>query len=212
MKQLLWLSLMASTAFWLFNLDINGPTASPATAMASILLAVAFSIAGFWNTKAVMDKRYAAVIVPLALSSFIVPYPYNSGLIIAAAALLVALMMPELSQTWLGMLFSGAVLMVQTLSLAVYYLFAPDYHQVGWLSSTISALSSMTGMESASREGTVLIFAQKNLFPFTATLEKLGFYPWILILAGAVVLISLTSESTRASLKGILGFLAVSLA
>ena len=203
---------MASTAFWLFTLDINGPTAIPLAAMASLLLAVAFSIAGFWKTDASMDKRYAAVIVPLALSSFIVPYPYNSGPIIAAAALLLSLIMPELKQTWLGMLFSGAVLMVQTLSLAIYYSSAANYHQAGWLSPIISALSTLTGMDAASREGTVLVFAQKNLYPFTVTLEKLGFYPWILILAGAVVLIYLTSEDMRRSLKGILGFLALSLA
>jgi hypothetical protein len=53
----------------------------------------------------------------------------------------------------------------------------------------------LTGLGNASNNGLVYVYAQKNLFPFTVTLEKLGFYPWFLIFVGAATLIFLTSQN-----------------
>ena len=78
------------------------------------------------------------------------------------------------------------------------------------LSSALAVLSGLTGLEAVSSQGMLVISAQKNIFPFNVTLEKLGFYPWILILAGSVVLIFLISRDISASMKRILGVLLAS--
>ena len=126
MRQLLWLSLIPLTAFWLFSIDINGPASAPLPAIASILLGLTFSISGFYETRAQMDNRYSAVLAPLILSCLIIPYPYNAGLIICVAAFVFSLMAPELRPIWLGALFSGVVLILQSLALTIYYLFASN--------------------------------------------------------------------------------------
>lgn len=196
MRGFLWLSLIPLTAFWLISLDIYGPAQGPVQLMAaaSILLGVILSVVGLWREEAVIDRRYAVVLVPLALASLVIPYPYNVGLIICALALIVSLAVPDLKSAWLGTLFAGSVLALDALALGAYYIFAPSHHDATLLTAPLTYLLRLSGLDTASNQGAVLIHSKDGIFPFTVTLEKLGFYPWILIFAGAMVLILLTSK------------------
>lgn len=210
MKQLLWLSLVLLTAFWLFAVDIYGITSSPVPAITWLIVGIAISIFVFSRTEAVSSNGFKFVLLPFVPSCFVIPYPYNVGPIITFAAILVSLIAPKLRMIWVGLFYTGAVLIVQSLALLIYYIFAPNYHETGWLASLLAYISSLTGLEATSSNGMVLVSAQQNVFPFTVTLEKLGFYPWILIFMGSVIIIFLTSRNASISLKRILNILILS--
>lgn len=211
MRQLLWLSLIPFTAFWLFSIDIYGFEISNVYSALSILLGLAISIIASRDEEVIIDRRYIVAVLPLAISSFIIPYPYNTGLIVVALALTVFLLGPKFKTVGIGALFSGIILTSQAFILPLYYIIASSFHQLGWLSFVISLLSNLTGLETSSSNGMVFVSGQGSIFPFTITLEKLGIYPWILIFVGAVVLILLASPSISASVKPILGIFLISI-
>jgi hypothetical protein len=91
MKRLLWLSLIPLTAFWLFSVDIYGLLPSQPLAVLSVLLGIAISVLGFSGIDASFDRRYGAILLPLVLSCLVIPYPYNAGLMVSAAGILIAL-------------------------------------------------------------------------------------------------------------------------
>ena len=94
-----------------------------------------------------IDKRYAVVLAPLILSCLIIPYPYNAGLIITAVALVISLIAPKFRPLWLGTLFSGVVLILQSFALSIYYILAPNYHDAGWLSPILAVLSGLQDLK-----------------------------------------------------------------
>ncbi len=201
MKKFLWLSLIPLTAFWLFSVDIYGLLPSPPLAASSILLGIAISVLGFWKNDATFDKRYGVILLPLVLSCLAIPYPYNAGLIVSAAGFLMALMASRFCMVWLGTIFAGAILALDSLALSIYYIIAPNYHSASWLAWSIAYLLRLTGLDSADNGGLIFVFAQDKVFPFSVTLEKLGFYPWILIFAGSLMIIFLISRGAFEFLK-----------
>jgi len=201
MKKLLWLSLIPLTAFWLFSVDIYNLLPSQPLAVSSILLGTAISVLGFRGIDASFDRRYGAILFPLVLSCLVIPYPYNAGLMVSAAGLLIALMASRFRMVWLGTIFTGAILISDSLALSIYYIIAPDYHSASWLAGGIAYLLRLTGLDSADNGGMVFVFAQDKVFPFTVTLEKLGFYPWILIFVGSLPIIFLMSQSILVFLR-----------
>lgn len=214
MRQLIWLSLIPLSAFWLFSLSIYGTEPSLTYSILSILLGIIISLLAFRGDEVIGDKRYTVtapvLILPLAISSFIIPYPYNAGLIAAALALLIFLLGPRFRALGLGVLFCGIILTAQAAVMPLYYITAPSYHSIGWLSPIVSLLSNFAGLKAASSDGMVLVLGQGNIFPFTVTLEKLGIYPWIIIFVGAAALILLISQSVSAAVRSILGILFIS--
>ncbi len=201
MKQFLWLALIPLAAFWLFSVDIYGQRASPVLGIASLLLGIAISLISFWRTDASIDRKYGALLLPLLLSCWAIPYPYNAGLIVCTIGLAVALLAPRLHLFWLAAIFSGIVLILHSLTLSIYYLLAPNYHFALSLASGIAYILDLTGIEAAANAGVVFILAQEKVFPFTVTLEKLGFYPWILIYVGSLLILFITAQNTTSFLK-----------
>ncbi len=201
MKQLLWLAVIPLAAFWLFSVDIYGQTTSSILGISSLLLGIAISVISFWRTDASIDQKYGAILPPLLLSSWAIPYPYNAGLIICIVGLAVALVAPRLVMIWLAAIFSGTVLILQSLALSIYYILAANYHFAGALASGIAYILDLTGIDAAANGGVVFILAQEKVFPFTVTFEKLGFYPWILIYVGSLLILFIISQNIFSFLK-----------
>ncbi|MDD4653532.1 MAG: hypothetical protein PHQ34_15020, partial [Methanothrix sp.] len=200
-KQLLWLALMPLAAFWLFSLGIYGQATSSLMSASSLLLGIALSITSFWRADAAIDRKYCTILLPLILAAWAIPYPYNAGLIVCIAGLAVALAAPGLRSLWLAALFSGAVLSLQSLAVSIYYLLAANYHSASVLASGLAIILERTGIQAAANGGAVFVFAQEKVFPFSATLEKLGIYPWILIYAGSLLILFMISNNAAKFLK-----------
>jgi len=257
MKGSLWLALVPLTAFWLFSVDVYGFAPEPQVAILSVLIGIALSSMGFIGTEIELDLRYAGFALPLALSCFVVPYPYSAGLMLMASALIASLFgivtplrnttrqesirlrrniglkrnstqqeniglqenitLPKIvtlsegvKSLWLGTIFSGTVLAVGALVLALYYIVAPSHHDAGLLSPLVAFLSNMTGLDATSSGGMLFVYGLGRTFPFSVTFEKLGFYPWILIFGGAIALTCLTSPNALKASKRLLGLAAIS--
>lgn len=210
MKKFVWIALIPLVAFWLFSVDVYGTAPSITLGISSLLLGIAISILAFWKVDAAFNRNYGIILVPLIISCWAIPYPYNAGLIVCTFSFFVALMAPVLKMTsglrmiWIASEFSGAVLMLDSFVLAIYTLLAPNYHFAASLASTIAYILNLTGLQAAENAGMVFILAQGKVFPFTVTLEKLGFYPWILIYIGALVILFLVSHGITSFLKNAL--------
>lgn len=211
MKQMLWLSLIPLTAFWLFAVDIYGPSLGLVPALLAVLFGVALSVIGFWETAAIFNKKFLFLLIPLSVSCFVITFPYNVGLILCVSALLISWLAPHFKAIWLGFLFAGIIECIDALFLMIYYIFAPNNHQVEWLSFALSFLSDFTGMSAGSNDGLLFVYAQEKIFPFTVTLEKLGFYPWILIFIGSMMLLFLSSQDKHILLKRIISVILISI-
>lgn len=192
---------MPLSAFWMFSLGIYGQATSTILATSSLLLGTAISIISFWRVDAAIDRKYCAILLPLLLSVWAIPYPYNAGPIVCIAGLAVALVAPGLQWLWLAAIFSGTVLVLQSLALSIYYFLAANYHSAGALAPCIAYILDLTGIEASANGGSVFILAQEKVFPFTATFEKFGFYPWILIFAGSLLILFMISKDTTCFLK-----------
>ncbi|MDQ1262729.1 MAG: ABC-type uncharacterized transport system, partial [Euryarchaeota archaeon] len=199
--QFLWLALIPLAAFWLFSVNIYGQATSFVLGISSLLLGIAISVISFWSTDACFDRKYGAVLLPLLLSCWAIPYPYNAGLIVCTIGFAVALLAPGLSVIWLAAIFSGTVLILHSLTLSIYYILAPNYHFAGALASGIAHILDLTGIEAAANAGAVFVLVQEKVFPFTVTLEKLGFYPWILIYVGSLLILFMMSQNISSFLK-----------
>jgi hypothetical protein len=202
--QLLWLVLMPFAAFWLFSLGIYGQATSSLLCASSLLLGIALSIISFWKADAAIDRKYCAILLPMLLAAWAIPYPYNAGPITCIAGLAFALAVPDLSLLWLAALFSGAVLSLQSLAISIYYLLAANYHSASALAPGLACILDLTGIQAAANGGAVFILAQGKVFPFSVTLEKLGLYPWILIYAGSLLILFIISNNAANFLKSAL--------
>jgi hypothetical protein len=200
-KQLLWLALMPLAAFWLFSLEIYGQATSAFLSASSLLLGIALSIISFWRVDATIDGKYCVILLPMLLSAWAIPYPYNAGLVVCIAGLAVALAAPGLRLLWLSAIFSGAVLGLQSLSIAIYYFLAANYHSASLLAAGLAGILGRTGLLAAANDGAVFILAQEKVFPFSVTLEKLGLYPWILIYAGSLLILFMIANNAGNFIK-----------
>ena len=240
MRWVLWLSLIPLTGFWLFNLEIYGPSLDTKAALIMLLAGICLSIIGFWKAEVSWNQKFVFAAVPMAISSLVIPSPYNTGLIIASIALFLAFVGTGTKALWLkghnsrdnnrrghsnkgqdirgywiwsillGGLFTGITLGFQALVLAMYYITAPSHHDFGVLAPILSFASNLTGLAAASNEGIIFVYGLGQTYPITVTLEKLGFYPWILIFGGALILIGLASQNRQELLKRIFGLVGVS--
>jgi hypothetical protein len=201
MKQFLWLALIPLAAFWLFSVDIYGQAPNFVLGISSLLLGIAISVISFRGTDASCHKKYCAVLLPLLLSGWAIPYPYNAGLIVCAIGFALALAAPKLRLIWLAAIFSGTILILDSLTLSIYYLTAANYHFASGLASSIAYILDLTGIQAAANAGVVFVLVQEKVFPFTVTLEKLGFYPWILIYIGSLLILFMTAQNSSSFLK-----------
>ncbi|HPS91133.1 MAG TPA: hypothetical protein PKV33_03160 [Methanothrix sp.] len=200
-KQLLWLALMPLASFWLFSLGVFGQATSTLLCTSSLLLGIALSIISFWRMDAAIDRKYCAILLPLILAAWAIPYPYNAGPVVCIAGLAVALAAPGLRFLWLAALFSGTVLSLQSLAISIYYLLAANYHSASALAPGLAGILGRTGIHAAANGGAVFILAQEKVFPFSVTLEKLGIYPWILIYTGFLLILFMISNNAAIFFK-----------
>ncbi|VVB65014.1 ABC-type uncharacterized transport system [uncultured archaeon] len=211
MRQILWFSIISLTAFWVYSLGIYSSSTNQSLAIISIVMGLLISSIGFSKAEVVTHNNLIALVIPATIASILVHYPYNIGFIAIAFGLLIYFFKQELKSVWLGILFSGVVLSAQAFILSVYYIIAPSYHDISWLSAIITLLLKLTGLDAASADGIVYIYGLEATFPFAITAEKMGIYPWILILIGAISLILITSLNDRMALRNIIKFFLISI-
>ena len=110
----IWLSLILISMSWLFSLHLYTHPDYYWTAIL-IGLAIILSIPCFRKVKIEsIDKRYLFCGIPLLIACIILPFPYNSGVVLLTLSLLL-LLLPRFHPLFFSLLLVGQILIIQGL-------------------------------------------------------------------------------------------------
>lgn len=200
-----WLTGFFTALYWLRTLPVF--TRASGGWIWLIMLAVVAAGAGVRRMEARrFDLRWLLMLAPLAVTLWIIPFPYNVPvLLLAVAMLLLATGRFSPNLGWVGMPF-GLVAMVLAFQAAVLpflYVFASRVHEIPPLAPFFYNLARIFD-PGVSLSGHRLIIQQVyDVFEFPVRLEALGLFPAVLIgVAGCVFLVA-----ARRSFKVIAGFI-----
>lgn len=215
MKRFLWLGLILLSVSWLFFIPIFN-TPDWAIGMIFLIIGIVFNILGFWKHDfKEINRKYILILIPLFLAIIVIPLPYSLGLIVLTIGIILyiikSLCFASEKANWffLGVSFSGLILSLQMLLFPLYSIIVSHGHRVDFLSSIVSFFSNLFGLTTSVNEGIVFVQTYEQTYPFTTTLEKLGFFPWFNILIGALLIFFLLPKIRKVGIY-IIGFLVVS--
>lgn len=217
MKRFLWLGLVFLSICWLFFIPIFS---NPDYLIGVIFLTfgILFSTIAFYKHDIKkINQKYLIIIFPLLLSLIFIPFPYNLGMIILTIGTLLyviknyLLKIEKFNWIFLGLSFSGIILMIQMLFFPIYSVLISHGHRVDALSSLVSSIANLFGLQTSVNDGLVFVQTFEGTFTFTTTWEKLGLYPWFNILIGALIIFIFLPKAKKIG-KYILGFILFSIA
>ena len=191
MKRFLWLGLILLSVSWLFFIPIfSKPDYNIGIIL--IILGIICNILGLIKHDfKKIHKKYLIILIPLILSLFVIPIPYNLGLIVLTVGLLLyifktyVLKSEKANSLFLSISLSGIILTIQMFFFPVYAILISHNHRVDILSPFVSTFSNLFGLEASVNNDLVFIQTVEQTYPFTTTWEKLGLFPWFNILIGA---------------------------
>ena len=209
MKRMLWLGLLFLSASWLFFIpQFTLPDLIAGTFC--VVLGAACTILGIWHMEQKqLDVRYTVLLIPVLLALLVVPFPYNLGLVVLAFGLLVMLLSFKNGRFQVvpfGLLFSGFLLLLQTMVFPFSVSFVSHGHRLDLLSPVVSFLANLLGFSTSASNGLLFVQTLQQTYPVAITWEKLGFSLLLNVLLGALVVFVLLSEK-RTILKHFLIFL-----
>lgn len=131
---------------------------------------------------------------PLVLAALVWPLPYRAGPLLILAALLLAL--PLRRAAWLtplslGLALAGAAWIAQGGATVAAWWLGARYHEATFLAPLISGLARLLGWTAGSSKGSLFLPHIEGTIQATATWERLGLFPMLLILAGGLALLPL---------------------
>lgn len=196
MKRLLWLGILFTSTSWLFfNKIFTIP--EPQYGYLFLALGILCNIAALLkNPFQKIDKKYFVALIPLIISTIIINSPYNISLIILVIGLVIYAITNQLKYKkiqilGLGTTLTGIILVIQTAIFPIYSIVTSHGHRIDILSPIVSIVGNILGLKTSVNNGLVFVQTFQQTYPFTTTLEKLGFYLWLNILIGAVIILFL---------------------
>ena len=216
MRRLFWLGLLLTSASWLFLVPIfNIPDEKIGIIL--LIFGTICNIFSFWGNKPVYIKeRYLILFIPLLLSIFIIPFPFNLGIILFTIGFGFSVLVRKISTVekaniiFKGISLTGFILILQAALFPFYQIFVSHSHRADFFSSIISPVGNLFGLKTSVNNGIVFVQTVQQTYPFTITWEKLGFFMWFNILIGALIIFILLYNK-RKILFNILIFLIISL-
>ena len=214
MKRLLWLGICLLSTSWLFSIHIFNRT-NPFINITLIFFGtICIVLSSFKYDKIRLDKRYYILFVLLIIPIILLNYPLNIGLIVLTIGIIL-LSLDKIFKSNIatkisfGIIFSGIILCIQTAFLPLYEIFISHGHRFDLLSGFISFFGNILGLKTSVNNGVLFISTAQNIYPFTTTFEKLGFFVWFNIFIASMILFFLF-YSKRSIIKPILIFFIIS--
>jgi hypothetical protein len=215
MKNLLWIGLLFVSFSWIFFLPIF-VTPDVTTGLIILIIGLIFNVFAFWKNETFkINKYYSIFLIPLIITMFFITFPSNIGVIVLIISTITYFILvnifkiTKLGWVSIGLGFSGLMLIVEATFLPFLYVFTAQNHRVDFLSPIVSFFARIFGLESFENNGMLFVQTTGNNFPITTTLEKLGFFPWFLILLGTLC-IFFFSPKIKNAVKKLLLFLILS--
>lgn len=209
-RVLIGLILLSSVAFWLCILRIFRFESYVTYGLISLFIAVGLTLVLFRGHKYEIDRKWSILLIPFAISSVIIPYPYNTGFILLAIGFFLVAILPRVS-LWLGFAVSGLIFTVQAAGMSIYHLVIPSGHSAVLMSYLAYPLLKIFGFVTSFHGGTIFIQKGGDVFPFPTTWDTLGVYPFVLLFLPVLTYLLLTSETFNNAVRRAAGFLALSL-
>lgn len=216
MKRLFWIGLLFLSFSWLFFIPIFQ---KPDYLVGSLFIVIGllFTSLGFYkNSCQSVDKRYLIMLlIPLVLSILVVPFPYTLGpIVLLFAGVLYSVKKYILRYKYadwilVGISTGGFILTLQALFYPLYSIFVSHGHRIDILSPLVSMVCNLFGLGNSVQNGIIFVQSSHGMYTFTTTWEKLGFYPWMNMLLGGILLMYFLSKREKI-IKYILVFLALS--
>ncbi len=215
MKSILWLGLLLTSSSWLYLIPIfNSPDEKIGIIL--LILGTICNIIGFWKSKTIYFKeRYLILFIPLILSIYLVPFPFNIGIILFTIGFVFSALIRRISlgdktnMIFKGISLTGFILIVHATFFFLYQIFVSHGHRADIFSPIISHLGNLLGLKTSVNNGIVFIQTTLETYPFIMTWEKLGFFIWFNIFIGSLILFILFHRK-RKILFDILIFLIIS--
>lgn len=203
----LWLTAFFTTFYWLHVVPVY--TRSPANWLWLVIPAIVAAAMGLRKAEVeAPDARWLLLLVPLGLSLWAVPFPYNVPAILILLALLLisgARVSPGLAWTGLPLGLVGAVLAFQAAAFPLIYILSSRVHEVPALTPLFYGIVRLFHPRAGLSEQAIVINYVYDVFEFPTRLEALGFIPAALFAAAGALILALL----RRPLKVLLGFLAL---
>jgi hypothetical protein len=195
---LLWAGLLCLSFVWLFALNIY-------TTENDVWWVVLLVAGCLCNTAALRRKTlfkntdYACcfLFVPLVVSIFILPFPYNLGVILVSAGLVLALLcrgLSILSAPAAGLILSGVTLIIQSPLGYLYTLCTSYSRNIFWLDGVLNRLFAFFHLRVSYSQHLFYIQTIKDLYAFPTTWDRLGWFPLLAFWAGSLPIIYLFSQ------------------
>jgi hypothetical protein len=203
----LWLTAFFTAFYWLHVVPVY--TRNPASWLWLAMPAIITAAAGLRKAEAeAPDARWLLALIPIGLSLWAIPFPYNVPAVLISIALLLiscARFSPALAWAGLPLGLVGTVLAFQAAAFPVLYLISSRVHEVPALTPLFHAVVRLFHPRAGLSEGAIVINYVYDVFEFPTRLESLGFMPAALFgVAGAVLLAAM-----RRPLRTVAGFLAL---
>lgn len=207
-KWILGIILLSSTAFWLCSLRIFMLQPLQIPALFFLLVTVGLTLLLFRKSDYTVDRKWSVLFIVSVLSSLLIWYPYNVGLMLLAIGFLLLAVFPRF---WLGVTISGLILTLQAGILGVYYMLIPSGHSATILSYVVYPFIRVFGYTATLDKGVIYILQAEDVFPFPTTWDTLGIYPFILIFVPVLCFLLLTSETVNEAVRRAVGSAALGL-
>ncbi len=192
MSFFLWAGLFCLSFTWLFTLNLYTVERDSWWIILLVLGVLFNSIALRGKTTFYsIDRKYYLLPIPLIVSLLILPFPYHLGVILVLAGLLVlytCCLAPFLSTLSAGLIFSGAVLIIQSPLGFLYTTFTSFSHSFYWLDAILAKVFAFLNLSVSYSQHEFYIQTIKDLYAFPTTWEKLAFFPLLNIWAGSIPL------------------------
>lgn len=213
MRPFLWLGVFFLSTSWLFFIP-QYTLPNWTIGIFLILLGLCCMVIASRPTNTTIIARiYLLLLIPLLLSLLFLPFPYCIGIIVLATGILFAIIhsaSPTLHKIILGTSFSGLILLVQTLLFPFYKNFISHGHRIDLASPVVSFVGSLLGLPTSTNNGVVYIQTTQQLYTFTTTWDKMGFFPWFLLFLGSLPLLYFFSKKQK-FIRSLLIFLTASI-
>jgi hypothetical protein len=196
---LAWLGIGSLAAGWLLLTDfyLAPDERGWGFVAAGVLLLILAGRRARWRR---VDPWLYSLAAPLVAAALVWPMPYRVGPLLILAALLLALALRRLD--WLaplvlGLGLAGAAWIAQGGAAVAAWWLGARYHEASFLAPLVSGLARLLGWNAGSSEGALFLPHVEGPVQATATWERLGLFPVLLIVAGGLALLPLLCCETR---------------
>ncbi len=185
-----WLAILFSSISWLYSLNIYK---TPVPWVGWILIGLAAALASYGLYGRIsdrFDRRSLYLLIPLILSSAILPLPYRIGPGMMAVAVILMLW-PKLRPLSFGLLFIGGVLVVQSLVPGLYAALSARSPTANGLTPIVFGLLRFLRVPVGYSQNTLFFRTMRQLHEIQTTWAAAGLLPALLIVVGGIVAIPL---------------------